>query len=316
MSLDCSFGGNAGEEEEEEIDLNTLKMKDKELTLDNIVNDSNDIITPNNNQIFNQVSTKEIDDFEDNNQLEYYQTLLIKEKINSSLRIIFSNINNHLKEYKISFFNKLKLIMNKTYSNLVTIQLLYMNIKIKLENILFIDKFIRYKKIQKAFYEIKKYAYLKNKQILGEQNIKREKENKINVINGKLTTLNNAINETNKKINVLDNIKKKLNGENKDIKSKISQMNEKVNQLIKYGNNIKESIVNKNNMNNNNNNINGKSQENRIQNLKNLIEQKENEKEREMKDIDKFCENMDLVLNQYESMSETILSNCNKNSTK
>ena len=35
-----------------------------------------------------------------------------------------------------------------------------------------------------------------------------------------------------------------------------------------------------------------------------------------MKDIDKFCENMDLVLNQYESMSETILSNCNINSNQ
>ena len=114
----------------------------------------------------------------------------------------------------------------------------------------------------------------------------------------------------------MDNIQKKLNGDNKDIKNKISQMNEKVNQLIKYGNTIKESIVNKKNMNNINNNMNGKSQESRIQNLKNLIEQKENEKEREMKDIDKFCENMDLVLNQYESMSETILSNCNIHSNK
>ena len=95
-------------------------------------------------------------------------------------------------------------------------------------------------------------------------------------------------------------------------------MNEKVNQLIKYGNNLKESITNKKNINNinNNNNINGKNNENRIQNLKNMIEQKEKEKEREMKDIDKFCENMDLVLNQYESMSDTILSNCNINTTK
>ena len=318
MSFDCSFGGNGGEEEEEqEIDLNSLaKLKDKELTMENIMNNSKDIITPNNNQIFDQVSTKEIDDLEDINQLEYYQTLLIKEKINSSLKIIFSVINNHIKVYKASFFYKLKLIMNKTYSNFVTIQLLYMNIKIKLENFLFLSKFVEYKKIQKAFYQIKKYAYLKNKQILEEQNIKREKENKINVINTKLSSLNNAINEASKKINVFENIHKKLNGDNRDIKSKISQMNEKVNQLIKYGNSIKESIVNKKNMNNNNNNINGKSQENRIQNLKNLIEQKENEKEREMKDIDKFCENMDLVLNQYESMSETILSNCNINSNK
>ena len=94
-------------------------------------------------------------------------------------------------------------------------------------------------------------------------------------------------------------------------------MNEKVNQLIKYGNTIKENIVNKKNLINNiNSSNNSKNQEYRIQNLKNLIEQKESEKEREMKDIDTFCENMDLVLNQYESMSETILSNSNINNKK
>ena len=318
MSLDCSFGGNNGAaEEEEEMDLNDLaKMKDKELTMDNIDNNSEDIIFSNNNQIFNPILAKEITNEENENQLEYYQTLLIKEKINASLNSIFSAINTHIKEYKSSFFNKLKLIMNKSYSNLVTIQLLYMNIKIKLKNFLLLYEFNQYKNAQEAFYNIKKYAHLKNKQILEEKNIKREKENKINVINTKLNSLNNNINETNKKINGLDNIQKKLNGDNKDIKNKISQMNEKVNQLIKYGNTIKESIVNKKNMNNINNNMNGKSQESRIQNLKNLIEQKENEKEREMKDIDKFCENMDLVLNQYESMSETILSNCNIHSNK
>ena len=80
MSANCSFGVNEEEEREEEIDLNTLaKVKDKELTLENIMDDSNNEITQNNNnQIFNQVSTKEIEDIEDNTQLEFYQNLLIK----------------------------------------------------------------------------------------------------------------------------------------------------------------------------------------------------------------------------------------------
>ena len=310
MSLNCSFGAN----DEEEIDLNTLK--DKELTMENLENNSeNNDLNPNNNeQIFNQVTTKEIDDGEEINQIEYYQNLLIQEKINLSLSTIFSVIKNNINNKKSSFFHKLKLILNKKYSNLVSIHLLYIEIKMKFEKILFLSKFIQYKKAQKAFYKIKSFAYLKNKQIQEEQNIKKEKENKINLLNNKISSLNNSINETNKKINGLDNIQKKLNVENKDLKSKISQMNEKVNQLIKYGNTIKESIANKKNM--NNNNINGKNQESRIQKLKDMIEQKEIEKEREMKDIDKFCENMDLVLNQYESMSETILSNCNINSNQ
>ena len=318
MSANCSFGVNEEEEREEEIDLNTLaKVKDKELTLENIMDDSNNEITQNNNQIFNQVSTKEIEDIEDNTQLEFYQNLLIKEKINSSLKIIFSSINNILKSYKSFFFNKLKIIMNKQYSNMVQAQMLYINISMQLKNFVFLYKFNQLKKKKDAFYNLKQFAFYKKKQIQEEQNMKREKENKINVLNNKLNSINNTINETDKKIGNLDNIQKRLSGENKDIKVKISQMNEKVNQLIKYGNTIKENIVNKKNqINNINNNNSGKNQENRIQNLKTLIEQKESEKEREMKDIDKFCENMDLVLNQYESMSETIISNSNINIKK
>ena len=310
MSLECSFGGK----DEEEIDLNELaKGKDKEITIENILNDNDNDITPNdNNQIFNQISTREINNGEEMDQIEYYQSQIIKEKIILSLNTIFTIIKSHINIYQNSFFQKMKLILNKKYSNFITIQLWYMQLKNKFEKFLFLTRFIQYKIIKKSFNNIKIYTYIKKKAIEEEQNLKREKENKINVINNKITSLNNGINELNKKINGLDNIQKKLNEENKDIKNKISQMNEKINQLIKYGNTIRESIANKKN--NMNNNVNGKNNENRIQNLKDMIEQKENEKEKEMKDIDAFCENMNLVLNQYESMSETILSNCNINS--
>ena len=310
MSLECSFGGK----DEEEMNIDELaKVKDKEITIENILND-NDITPNNDNQIFNQISTREIDNGDENNQIEYYQSQIIQEKINLSLNVIFTLIKNHIIAYQNSFFHKMKLILNKKYSNLVAAQFIYIELKNKFEKFLFLTRFIQYKLIQRAFNHIKIYVHIKKKEIEEEQNLKKEKENKINVINNKITSLNNCINELNKKISGLDNIQKKLNGENKDIKNKISQMNEKINQLIKYGNTIKESIANKKN--NMNNHINGKSNENRIQNLKDMIEQKENEKEKEMKDIDIFCENMNLVLNQYESMSETILSNCNINSNK
>ena len=308
MSLECSFGGK----DEEEFDLNELaKRKDKEITIENILND-NDITPNNNNQIFNQISTREINNEEEIDQIEYYQSQIIKEKTILSLNTIFTIIKNHINLYQNSFFQKMKLILNKKYSNYVVVQLLYMQLKNKFEKFLFLTRFIQYKIIKKSFNKIKIYTHIKKKAIGEEQNLKREKENKINVINNKITSLNNDINELNKKISELDNIQKKLNEENKDIKNKISQMNEKINQLIKYGNTIRENIANKKN--NMNSNINGKNNENRIQNLKDMIEQKENEKEKEMKDIDAFCENMNLVLNQYESMSETILSNCNINS--
>ena len=40
------------------------------------------------------------------------------------------------------------------------------------------------------------------------------------------------------------------------------------------------------------------------------------EKEREMIDVDNFYQGMDVILSQYESISETILSNCNINNNK
>ena len=177
MSANCSFGINEGEDkEEEEIDLNTLaKVKDKELTLENMVDDSNNELTQNNEQIFNPVSTKEIQDLEDNNQVEFYQSLLIKEKINSSLKIIFSSFNNHLKYYKSFFFNKLKIMMNKQYSSMVTAQMLYINISIQLKNILFLFKFNQHKKKEEAFYNIKQFAFYKKKQIQEEKKDEKRK---------------------------------------------------------------------------------------------------------------------------------------------
>ena len=56
MSLECSFGGK----DEEEMNIDELaKVKDKEITIENILND-NDITPNNDNQIFNQISTREI----------------------------------------------------------------------------------------------------------------------------------------------------------------------------------------------------------------------------------------------------------------
>ena len=182
MSLECSFGAK----DEEEMDLNELaKEKDKEMTIENILND-NDIEPNNENQIFNQISTKEINNGEEIDQIEYYQSQIIQEKINLSLNTIFTLIKNRINNYKNSFFHKMKLILNKKYSNLVAIQLLYMQLKNKFEKFLFLTRFIQYKLIQKAFNNIKIYTHIKKKEIEEEQNLKREKENKINVINNKI----------------------------------------------------------------------------------------------------------------------------------
>ena len=79
------------------------KTKDKELTLENMINDSNDEFNQNNAQIFNQLSTKEIPHIEEN------KTPTIK---TTNTNELYSNI-----EYgQIVNFNKLNFKFN--YKNL------------------------------------------------------------------------------------------------------------------------------------------------------------------------------------------------------
>jgi len=313
MDFNGSFGD--GEIEEEEIDLKKLaKMKENENSIDNIYKYSNSDTVPKNNDIFNSVFATEIYNNDDPKKIEYFETQLIQEKINYTLNGMFTAINNHMNSYKMSFIYKLKYILNQKYSKLITAEILYMNIKTKMDHIFYLFQFMLQTKLKKSFYKIKNYSYLKRRQQEQEQLIKKEKENKIQTLNNKLNSVGNSLTEMNRKINILNNIQKKLSNENKEIKNKNNQLNEKMNQLIKIGNSLKEIISNKKNI--YNNNTNNKNQESIIQNLQNLIEQKETEKENTMIDVDDFYQKMDIILSQYESISETILSNCNINTNK
>ena len=315
MAFNGSFRDGEVEEDEEEINLIDLaKMKENESSIDNTPKYNSSNTVPQNNNIFNSVFTTEIDNNDNQKKLESFQIQLIKEKINYSLSNLIKFINNRIYRYKLNFIYELKYIQNQKYEKLIKAEILYMNIKTKLEHFFYLIQFINSTRIKKCFYKIKNYTYLKKRQQSQEQIIKKEKENKIQNLNNKLNSITNNLNEAKGKINILNNIQKKINNENKELKNKINTLNEKINQLIKVGNTLKESISNKKYI--YNNTINNKNQENIIHNLQNLIEQKENEKEREMIDVDKFYQGMDVILSQYESISETILSNCNINNNK
>lgn len=127
MSFNDSFGNG---EIEEEINLEDLaKMKENENTIDNMVNSVDTV--PKNNDIFNSVFTTEIDNHDELKKLEFFQTQLIQEKINYNIVNLFKIINNRINSYKISFFYKLKYILNQKYSKLVTAEILYMDMKTK-----------------------------------------------------------------------------------------------------------------------------------------------------------------------------------------
>ena len=312
------FNGSFGEkefEEEEEINLKDMvKMKENENSIDNIQKYDDIDTVPKNNDIFNSIFATEIENNNDSTtKIEYFQILLIKEKINYSLLTIFKIINNHINSYKIFFIYELKYNLSQKYSHLIKAKILYTNIKNKLEHLIHLFQFINIYKLKKCFNEIKNYSYLKKRKEENEVLRKKEKENQIQNLNYKLNNIENNLAEANKTINILNNLQKKVSNDNKELKIKINQLNEKVNNLVKIGNSLKESISNKKNIYNNTIN---KNQEDIIQNLTNLIEQKENEKKQAMIDVDNFYQSMDVVLSQYESISETILSNCNINSNK
>ena len=315
MAFNGSFRYGEIGEDEEEINLNDLaKMKENESSIDNIQRYNSSNTVPQNNNIFNSIFTTEIDNNDNQTKLEFFRIQLIKEKINYSLFNLIRFINNRINKHKLNFIYKLKYIQNQKYEKLIKAEILYMNIKTKLDHFFNLFQFINSTKIKKAFNKIKNYSYLKKRQQNQEQIIKKEKENKIQNLNSKLNSITNNLNDAKGKINILNNIQKKISNENKDVKNRINILNEKINQLTKVGNTLKENISNKKNI--YNNTINNKNQENIIHNLQNLIEQKENEKEREMIDVDNFYQGMDVILSQYESISETILSNCNINNNK
>ena len=313
MAFNGSFGDGEIDDYEEEIDLNDLaKQKENENSIDIVQSYNNADAVPQNNDIFNSVFTTEIEHISQN-KLEFFQIQLIQEKIKYSLLNIFEIINNRMNKHKIFFIYKLKYILNQKYSKLIKAKILYMNIKTKMDHFLYLFKFINSIKLKKSFNKIRNYSLLKKRQQEQEQQIKKEKENKIQNLNNKLNLIGNNLNDAKGKITILNNIQKKISNENKELKNKINQLNEKINQLIKVGTSLKESIASKKNKINANMT---KNQENIIQSLQNLIEQKENEKERAMIDVDNFYQSMDVVLSQYESISETILSNCNINVNK
>ena len=311
------FNGSFGEkefEEEEEINLQDLaKMKENEISNDNTQKYDDIDTVPKNNGIFNSVFPTEIENYDISTKIEFFQIQLIKEKINYSLRNIYKIIDNHINSYKLYFLYELKHNISQNYLKLIKAQILYTNIKNKLEHLIHLFQFINIYKLKKCFNTLKNYSYLKKCQEDHEVLLKKEKENQIQNLNTKLKNIENSLAEANKKINILNNIQKKNSNDNKELKNKINQLNDKINQLIKIGNSLKESISNKKMIYNKTVN---KNQENIIQNLTNLIEQKENEKKQAMIDVDNFYQSMDVVLSQYESISETILSNCNINSNK
>lgn len=176
MSFNDSFGNG---EIEEEINLEDLaKMKENENTIDNMVNSVDTV--PKNNDIFNSVFTTEIDNHDELKKLEFFQTQLIQEKINYNIVNLFKIINNRINSYKISFFYKLKYILNQKYSKLVTAEILYMDMKTKMDHFLFFFRFLILTKLQKSFNKIKNYTYLKKHQKEQEQIIKRKKKIKYN----------------------------------------------------------------------------------------------------------------------------------------
>ena len=296
MAFNTSFGEGGMEEEEDEKEINIeelIKKKNNENSMDKMINEG----FQKNTDIFNSIHPIEINNQEESNKVEYFQEQLIKENIYISILNLIKTSNNHIFPYKLSFIYKLKYLLNQKYSKLLKAQMIYMDLKVKINHMVNFIKFIIYSKKKKAFSKIKIYSNLLKIQKEQENLIKKEREKKVQTLKHQLAENENILLDENKKFNELNMIQKKLNNENSILKNKIMQLNEKLNEILKIGNSLKD------------NQKNNKEQENIIKNLQNLIEEKQREKEKAMIDVDNFYQSMDVVLSQYESISKTILSN-------
>ena len=263
------------------------------------------------NEIFNSVIASEIQNQENQNIL-YYQKLLITENIKHNIYIIFNTIKKNILYSKIKFFYELKNRAEYKYSKLVEAEIVFMCIKNKLNTLNYIQKKFRNKKLKKAFIHLKQYAavikYKEEQDKIKENEIKK----KIKETNEILKKNENNLKEISKDLDELNHKEKNLNNDISELNKKYNKLNEKYNTLVQKSKTLKDNIKKK--MENYSLTL-DKTIDPKISELQNIIKNKEKEKEKSMNYFEDFYNKMSDMLAFYESNYETIKSTMNSSGT-
>ena len=290
-----SFEGN---NEKNNISFDNMNINDN----DNVNNNEEE----KQNDIFNSVPM-EIQN-EENQDILYYENLLITENIKHNLYTIFNIIKKNISAYKIKFFYELKYRADYKYSKLVEAEMIFMSMKNKLKIFNNIEKNFRYKLLKESFINLKKYA--KMIKYKDEQNKIKENEmkKKIKEVNEVLKKNENNLKDISDSVDKLKYNEKNLNNEINDLNKKYNKLNDKYSNLIQKTKSLKESIKKK--MENFSLTL-DKTIDPKIAELQNVIKSKEKEKEKNMNYFEDFYNKMNDLIGDYQTKYETLKSTLN-----
>ena len=307
-----SFEGNNNDNNN---NISFEENKNNNLSFDNIqmddnFNNKNEEEEKKENEIFNSVPM-EIQN-QENQDILYYQNLLITENIKHNLTIIFNAIKKNILYNKIKFFYELKNRADYKYSKLVKAEMIFMSMKNKLNVFSHIEKVFRYKILKENFTNLKKYSNIIKYRVEQDKIKENEMKKKIKETNEVLKKNENNLKDVSDSVDKLIHKEKNLNNEISELNKKYNKLNEKYNNLAQKSKSLKDCIKKK--MENYSLTL-DKTIEPKISELQNIIKNKEKEKEKSMNYFEEFYKKMNDMLEIYETNYESIKSTRNSSTT-
>ena len=298
-----SFDNNKANEE------NNLSFENMKID-DNKNNNKNEKEEEKQNDIFNSVPM-EIKN-QENQDILYYESQLITEKIKNNIYIIFNIIKKNLYLKKLKFFQELKNISNNKLSKLIKAEIIFLNMQNKLSIFNHLERNIRYKLLKEVFIKLKIFTRIKKFKESQEKIKDIEMKNKIKEMNDNLKKMENNLKEVSNNTDKLKQNEKGISNELDEINKKNVKLNTKYTNLVTKSKELKEAIMQK--MASFNSTL-DKTIDPRIVELQNIIKNKEKDKEKSMNYLEDFYKKMSDILDMYEANYENIKSTINSSST-
>jgi len=272
----------------------TLNLKFSNTKLSN----NNDFtINSNTNNIFSPVPMEvEIDNYYQNQNNTFYDSLLSKEFLKYHISTLFSIIKSKIIVIKYKIFSMIKEVSNIKLSNLINAEILYIEISSKLKRIVQIFKRNRINTLYQVFNILKSKIYIA--------------KNKCDNDNDKnsLEKLEKEIKESEKKIIILTQKEKKLKDEINCYYKKKKQMNDTI--KIIENNAVKAAIEIIKKQNNSKNNFENNKYDSEIYSMESTIETNKQSKDGKEEEVVKiFMENINNILNEYQSYVNNLYGN-------
>lgn len=258
------------------------------------------------------------------NSTNIYNTLLSKEILNYNLSNTFSIINERIILLKSNFFQSLKIINNNKTKQLISAEILLLQINSKLLTVFNISKNIRKKIAYKYLNKWKNYTCFStvSQKLLSKSNNFRQKyENEYK------KEVDKILDENNTSCAKLEKELKEIGININNLKIKDTNLKKEINNLIKKEKNIKDEIkINEAHYNSlkqsneslkqrssNKSSINSKS-DNDISMIENATEKirKQIKEKEELKN--NFLQKMDALINEYKIYIDKLMSDSNINS--